>query len=181
MSTTINRKKTGIAALGATAAAVLLSLSPTIAHAAPGDDGPTPPDSSNGQTAALSPPPLMQADENPVVFTDTKTTQYITLSWTPYPAQPVRVISLKDGVQEGPGAIIYPNVPDPDVIGYIDYGKTYKIHLETLGENGQPKLAGPVLTITTKLVTLTTKPPEQPKITTTLIPRLPILPPGRSR
>ena len=158
---------------------ILFAVSASVAHAAP-DDGTSSNDPANvppGPTS-LALPPLLEASENPVVFHGTETTRWISLTANPYIAT-VRCISMEDGVQEGPGAIIVAGTPT-DLAGEIIYGKTYKVHLETIPENGQPKLVGPTLTITTVRVDVSTASPQPPEINPTLIPTRPDLAPPTS-
>jgi hypothetical protein len=151
--------------------AILLALSATVAHAAPGDvqDGPNPPNMPPGQTT-MAPPPGLHASENPVFFGPFETTRYITLTATPY-NETVRGVWLEDGVPHCGCPIIVAGTP-VDLPAEIHYGKTYTAFLETMPENGPPT-KGPVLTITTKRPQIATFIPQPPDISTKFIPNRP--------
>src|SRR5262245_1037592 len=154
--------------------AILLALSATLAYAAPGDgqQGPNAPNVPSDHTAIALPPPL-HASENPVLFGLFETTGWIKVTAPPY-NKTVRVIAKEDGVQTGPGAIIGAGTPI-DLIAEIHYGKIHTSQLETIPENGEPKLVGPVLTITTKRREIAMPMPQPPAMNPTLIPNRPDL------
>ena len=139
MSTTINRKKPVIAALGATAAAatgrrsrqilvvlalalgaILLALSAPVVHAAP-DDG-------TGSNDPGPQPLQIHASENPVVFSPWQKTKTIKLTWTPQFDSNVVVNSY----ESPPGQILWNkdmNKGSSSLDLTVTYGKTYMVQV----------------------------------------------------
>jgi hypothetical protein len=161
MSTTVNRKKSLLAALGA-ASAALLALSAPLAQAAPdGQDTNNPANISPGPTSQLQTLQL-HASENPVICGVMQDWKAVAVTWTPAVWASFTITDNGQPVEEGWGW----NKSLAVVCGHtFTIQVTYK-----LGDTWETT---PPLTITSSQAPTSTPMPQLPRITPTLIPRLP--------